>query len=53
MKNVNVVAGKSTTYTKSDCGVMICAYSRFCLWEVTEIEALVTDKKVYDVEDIQ
>lgn len=53
MKNVNVVVGKSTTYTKSDCGVMICAYSRFCLWEVTEIEALVTDKKVYDVEDIQ
>lgn len=33
---------------------MINAYSRFCLLrEVTVIEALGTDKQVYDVEDIQ
>lgn len=41
------------SWTESDCGDMIITYSRFSLWEVTKIEALENEKKVYDVEDIQ
>lgn len=44
---------KSAPWTKSGCCAMISLHSRFSLWEVTEIETLSEDKKVYDVEDIQ
>lgn len=44
---------KSAPWTERDCGAMISLHSRFSLWEVTEIETLSEDKKVYDVEDIQ
>ncbi len=51
--NVKDVYFKSAPWTKSGCGAMISLHSRFSLWEVTEIETLSEDKKVYDVEDIQ